>query len=72
MNELLEELTKAHHSANYTAGDLRVALQSANAVQGMALLKLIERAAVLSADIGLLLNAVRDDDAAATAKEATA
>lgn len=77
MTEQMENLTKAQHSANFTTMDLRAALSSAGAVQGLALMPLIERAATLATDIERLLHAVHDDDMIdaailAKAKEPTA
>lgn len=76
MTELQGNLTKATNSANFTAKDLNAALSTAGAVEGMALLSLLDRAATLAADIDRLLRAVQDDDTIAarlaSAKEPTA
>lgn len=77
MDEFDENLTKARDCAQFVANDLRAALMTAGAVEGMVLLPLIERAALLAADIERLrVNAAEDAniDAAmlAKAKEGTA
>ena len=59
---MTENMASSSDSARYCAQYLRDALEVAGAVQGLAMLPLIERAAMLAADIDRLLQAVREDD----------
>ncbi len=58
-----EPLTKAAHAAEFLAADLRDALATADAVEALALLPLIEQAARLNQQIGALLAAVEAREA---------
>lgn len=72
----MEHFTQALHTAHFTRNSLRDALMMAGAVQGLALLPLIDRAAALAGDIERLMRAVSEDDkideAMAAAREKTA
>ena len=57
-----EHLTAAAQAASIPVSALRDALKTANAVQGLAILALIERAATLARDIDALRAAVAEDD----------
>lgn len=56
-----ENLTAAAQAATFPVSTLRDALKTANAVQGLAILALIERAATLARDIDALRAAVHAD-----------
>ena len=61
MGPTLENLTAAAQVASFPVSSLRDALKTATAVQGLAILALIERAATLARDIGALRAAVAED-----------
>lgn len=56
-----ENLTAAAQAASFPVSSLRDALKTAGAVQGLAILALIERAATLARDIDALRAAVAED-----------
>ena len=63
MNQTHENITRATQCAPFVTDALRDALKTAGAVQGMAILALIERSAALSRDIAALERAVAHDAA---------
>ena len=54
---MTEELQKAHHTATFTASDLREALGKASAVESLVLLPLIQQAHALADAIDNLIKA---------------
>jgi hypothetical protein len=54
---MIEDLQKAHHTATFTANDLREALSKASAVEALVLLPMIQQAYALAAAIDNLLKA---------------
>ena len=63
MSMTIEHLTAATQVASFPVSSLRDALKTSSAVQGLAILALIERAATLARDIDALRAAVAEDSA---------
>jgi hypothetical protein len=60
-HQTTENLTQAAQAAGFPVSSLRDALKGASAVQGLAILALIDRAATLQRDIEALRAAVAED-----------
>ena len=57
MDQYTESLTKATHDINFTLESLQSALHVSNSVEGIVLLQLIEKTAILKKDIVQLQSA---------------